>query len=88
LLDAYDTFTDIEFNPKRSFNCQARSCALFVALARKGLLGEAETKAGFLDILQRYRHGEPRTGDRQANCSRKPSVTEPKPPQQAKTLFD
>lgn len=28
----YDTFTDIEFNPARSFNCQARSAAMFKAL--------------------------------------------------------
>jgi hypothetical protein len=27
-------FTDIEFNPKRSLNTQARSCALYVALRR------------------------------------------------------
>ena len=29
-LNEFDAFTDIEFNPKRSFNCQAKSCALFV----------------------------------------------------------
>ena len=34
-------FTDIEFNPKRSLNCQARSCATFVALQKRGLLDEA-----------------------------------------------
>ncbi len=28
----FRAFTDIEFNPKRSINCQARSCALYVAL--------------------------------------------------------
>lgn len=28
----YEAFTDIEFNPKKSINCQARSCALFVSL--------------------------------------------------------
>jgi hypothetical protein len=28
----YDCFTDIEFNPERSINCQARSVALFCAL--------------------------------------------------------
>lgn len=28
----HDGFTDIEFNPKRSFSCQARSAALYVAL--------------------------------------------------------
>lgn len=27
----YDAFTDIEFNPKKSFNCQARSCAIIAA---------------------------------------------------------
>ena len=30
----YDGFTDIAFNPKKSFNCQARSAALFVALSK------------------------------------------------------
>ena len=30
----YDGFTDIEFNPSKSVNCQAKSCALFVALMR------------------------------------------------------
>ena len=34
----YDTFTDIEFNPNKSFNCQARSVAIFVSLYKKGLI--------------------------------------------------
>lgn len=34
-------FTDIEFNPERSLNCQARSCATFVALQKRGKLEEA-----------------------------------------------
>ncbi len=34
----YDCFTDIEFNPKRSINCQAYSAALFVSLFRRGIL--------------------------------------------------
>ena len=33
-------FTDIEFNPKRSLNCQARSCATFVTLQKRVLLDE------------------------------------------------
>ena len=33
-LNSYDTFTDIEFNPKVSFNCQARSVAIFVTLMK------------------------------------------------------
>lgn len=34
LLD-YAGFTDIEFNPKRSINCQARSAALYVSLKHR-----------------------------------------------------
>jgi hypothetical protein len=40
-LYRYVGFTDIEFNPDRSVNCQARSCALFVSLMTKGLLDAA-----------------------------------------------
>jgi len=32
----YKGFSDIVFNPKKSFNCQARAAALFVALHHKG----------------------------------------------------
>jgi hypothetical protein len=32
----YKGFTDIAFNPEKSFNCQARSAALFVALSKVG----------------------------------------------------
>lgn len=34
----YDVFTDIEFNPNKSINCQARSAALFVSLSKRNLL--------------------------------------------------
>ncbi len=34
---SYDAFTDIEFNPQKSINCQARAAALFVSLTRSGL---------------------------------------------------
>ena len=34
-------FTDIEFNPQRSLNCQARSCALYVVLGQRRLLNDA-----------------------------------------------
>ncbi len=33
-LIKYDAFTDIEFNPNKSINCQARSAAIFVSLYR------------------------------------------------------
>lgn len=37
----YDAFTDIEFNPNRSINCQAQAAAIFVSLYRRGVLKEA-----------------------------------------------
>ncbi|WP_423237059.1 DarT1-associated NADAR antitoxin family protein [Clostridium saccharobutylicum] len=37
----YNAFTDIEFNPERAINCQARSVALFIALYKQGLLNDA-----------------------------------------------
>lgn len=40
-LSKVDGFTDIEFNPEKSVNCQARSCAYFVALERRGELDDA-----------------------------------------------
>ncbi len=51
-LVAHDAFTDIEFNPERSLNCQARSCALYVSLYREGLLDQAlKDRKGYLDLL-------------------------------------
>lgn len=44
LLD-YDGFTDIEFNPEKSINCQAKSAALYVALSRENLLNKALSSA-------------------------------------------
>jgi hypothetical protein len=51
-LDRYAAFSDIEFNPERSVNCQARSCALFVSLMTKGLLDSAiVSPQAFIDTL-------------------------------------
>lgn len=36
----FDGFTDIEFNPEKSLNCQARSLAIFVALKKCGKLND------------------------------------------------
>ncbi len=35
-IKEFDSFTDIEFNPSKSFNCQARSLALYVSLSKAG----------------------------------------------------
>jgi hypothetical protein len=40
-LRNFKAFTDIEFNPEKSFNCQARSCAIAVSLVERGLLDKA-----------------------------------------------
>jgi hypothetical protein len=54
-LHRYAAFSDIEFNPERSVNCQARSCALFVSLLTKGLLDSAvESPQAFIDTLVAY----------------------------------
>lgn len=37
LLD-YDCFTDIEFNPQKSLNCQAYAVALYLSMRRAGVL--------------------------------------------------
>ena len=48
----YAAFSDIEFNPKKSINCQARSVALFVSLRDKELLEEALSgKDAFVRLL-------------------------------------
>ncbi|MBJ6911261.1 hypothetical protein JG661_18445, partial [Vibrio cholerae] len=40
-LYKFDGFSDIEFNPKKSINCQAHAAALFVSLSSAGALEEA-----------------------------------------------
>ena len=37
----YEAFTDIEFNPAKSFNCQARAAAQYVSMSRRGILLDA-----------------------------------------------
>jgi len=48
----FDGFTDIEFNPDKSFSSQAYAAALFVSLYKRNLLRLAtESKESFLDII-------------------------------------
>ena len=57
-LAGFDGFTDIEFNPAKSINCQARSCALFVALSRAGIFREAMTDPqSFIEVLDDRGYG-------------------------------
>ncbi|AFE57888.1 hypothetical protein Q7S_08230 [Rahnella aquatilis HX2] len=49
----YDAFTDIEFNPERSINCQAYSAALYISLSKQGILDEAiSSKESFLESIK------------------------------------
>lgn len=48
-LMEYDAFTDIEFNPKRQFNCQAAAAAFYISLRKLGKLEWAmSSKENFL----------------------------------------
>lgn len=48
----YDSFSDIEFNPQKSINCQAKAAAVFVGLSRRHLLEEAiRSPELFLNIV-------------------------------------
>lgn len=51
-LVTYEVFTDIEFNPKRSINCQARTCAILVSLVTMNLLEKSlESPEMFIKIV-------------------------------------
>ena len=50
----YDTFTDIEFNPNKSKNCQAEACSIYVYLYKSNLLDYAlSSKENFLQVVYR-----------------------------------
>lgn len=51
-LCQFDAFTDIEFNPKKSINCQAYSAALFRALTMRSLISEVlGDREAYFDII-------------------------------------
>ena len=51
-LLGFDGFSDIEFNPKKSINCQARAAALYVSLKKQSLLSKAiSSRENYLDIV-------------------------------------
>ena len=51
-LSQYDAFTDIEFNPKKSINCQAHSVALFRALTMRSLICDVlNDREAYFDII-------------------------------------
>ena len=52
-LYRYKGFTDIEFNPKKSINCQGRTCALLVSLLKLNSFEFAlESKKTFISVVE------------------------------------
>ena len=48
----FDAFTNIEFNPKKAYNCQAAAVAAYVGLKRAGKLEEAlKSPEDFLSVV-------------------------------------
>jgi hypothetical protein len=60
-MSRYRGFTDIEFNPEKSINCQARACAMFVSMEAKQILDDCMdsfdhfTELLTFDETERYR---------------------------------
>lgn len=52
-LTEYSAFTDIEFNPEKSINCQAHSVALYLSLKYNKVLSKAmKSPENFMDITK------------------------------------
>lgn len=51
----YQAFTDIEFNPNKSINCQAYSVAMFVALAKRDLIHQIHSPETFLKLYSDFK---------------------------------
>lgn len=49
-LSEYDWFTDIEFNPERSINCQARAVAIYKLLLITDKLNVADSKRSWMEF--------------------------------------
>jgi hypothetical protein len=59
-LTKYDAFTDIEFNPKKSINCQARTCAILTSLINLNLIDKAmKSPENFISLVYKK---EPKQG--------------------------
>jgi len=58
----YDAFTDIEFNPNKSINCQAASAAIYKSLNDRDLINKAmKSYENFINIHKQFSTGNIRT---------------------------
>ena len=48
----YDAFTDVEFNPEKSINCQACSAAVFVSLSKLGIVENCKDFGYFVSLFK------------------------------------
>ena len=53
----YEWFTDIEFNPQKSINCQARAVAIYVALQKTALFNSLKSKDSWITFHERHVKG-------------------------------
>lgn len=68
-ITRYQGFSDIEFNPNRSINCQAYSAALYLSLLRNEMLSEAlTTPKRFLEITGKLYKAQKRNIVVQSSC--------------------
>ncbi|MBS8271053.1 hypothetical protein DYI26_20395 [Halomonas litopenaei] len=57
----YEGFSDIEFNPKKSINCQAHAVALFISIKNNGVLKQAlSTPEDFLSLCKKHYENQSR----------------------------
>lgn len=56
-LTEYDWFTDIEFNPKKSINCQARTVAIYKLLKMSNKFDVIENKEKWTEFHKEYIKG-------------------------------
>ena len=54
----YDIFTDIEFNEKKAYNCQARSCAIYAYMLRTGSVDDYMSSKDRFKELYNFHAGE------------------------------
>ena len=62
-LSNYDAFTDIEFNPQKSFSCQAEAVSIFIGLinAKVDISKVLSSKEMFLETIYNYETDEFKT---------------------------
>ena len=63
-LFQFEGFTDIEFNPEKSINCQARTCALLVSLLKINALTDSlRSQSDFIAMISTDSFNQPHSLD-------------------------